>query len=96
MSGGRMNRAAFSVATGIHIHENGMTLREYAAIHLKVPNSGNPELDAMIEKSLWHDYAAAALQGVVIHPNIGDAWVKTACAEIADAMLEERAKRGGS
>jgi hypothetical protein len=31
--------------------EKGMTLREYAAIHLKVPNSGTDWLDEMIEEA---------------------------------------------
>jgi hypothetical protein len=31
-------------------HE-GMTLRQYAAIHLKVPNSGTDWLDEMIEEA---------------------------------------------
>lgn len=30
---------------------NGMTLRQYAAIHLKVPNSGTDWLDDMIKQS---------------------------------------------
>jgi hypothetical protein len=29
----------------------GMTLTQYAAIHLKVPRSGDPDIDAMIRKS---------------------------------------------
>lgn len=31
--------------------QNGMTLRQYAAIHLKVPNSGTDWLDEMIEQA---------------------------------------------
>ena len=34
---------------GLHI--TGMTLRQYAAIHLKVPNSGMDWLDEMIEEA---------------------------------------------
>lgn len=30
---------------------SGMTLREYAAIHLKIPDSGNDWIDEMIRKS---------------------------------------------
>jgi hypothetical protein len=30
---------------------NGMSLRQYAAIHLRVPDSGNDWLDDMIRKS---------------------------------------------
>lgn len=31
--------------------EQGMTLRQYAAIHLKVPNSGTDWLDEMIKQA---------------------------------------------
>jgi len=40
----------------------GMTLRQYAAIHLKVPNSGTDWLDGMIRQSLRDDFAAKAMQ----------------------------------
>lgn len=43
----------------------GMTLRQYAAIKLKVADSGSDWLDAMIEKSRRDDFAAAALQGII-------------------------------
>jgi len=33
------------------VHRWGMTLRQYAAIHLKVPDSGTDWLDEMIKKS---------------------------------------------
>lgn len=39
----------------------GMTLRQYAAIKLKVPDSGTDWLDAMIKKSLKDDFALAAM-----------------------------------
>ena len=39
----------------------GMTLRQYAAIKLKVPNSGTDWLDDMIRQSLRDDFAAKAL-----------------------------------
>ena len=32
----------------------GMTLRQYAAIHLKVPDSGTDWLDDMIRQSMSH------------------------------------------
>jgi hypothetical protein len=40
----------------------GMTLRQYAAIHLKVPNSGDDWLDEMIATSVRNDLAAKVLQ----------------------------------
>lgn len=39
----------------------GMTLRQYAAIKLKVPDSGDPELDDMIRKSNRNELAARAM-----------------------------------
>jgi len=105
MSSDKMGGPAFPVNTaqinnpGACFSDEGMTQREYAAIHLKVPNSGNPELDAMIERALWHDYAVAVLPAVT-REGFGDALkpseVASDCALYADAMLAERAKRGGS
>lgn len=43
---------AFPAPAGVaHITEQGMTLRQYAAIRLKVPNSGTDWLDEMIEEA---------------------------------------------
>ena len=39
----------------------GMTLRQYAAIKLKVPNSGTDWLDDMIRQSLRDDFAVKAM-----------------------------------
>ena len=41
---------------------NGMTLREYACIKLKVPESADEELNELIRKSLRNDLAAKAMQ----------------------------------
>ncbi|MFA7278951.1 MAG: hypothetical protein WC100_02545 [Sterolibacterium sp.] len=48
---------------GPQISGPGMTLRQYAAIKLKVPDSGADWLDAMIVESLRDDLAAKAMQG---------------------------------
>ena len=42
----------------------GMTLREYAAIKLQVPNSGTDWLDEMICESLRNSFAEKAMQGM--------------------------------
>lgn len=41
--------------------EPGLTAREHAAIHLRVPMSGNPWLDAMITEARRWDAAQATL-----------------------------------
>lgn len=45
-------------------HYSGMTLRQYAAIKLRVPNSGTDWLDDMIRASLRDEAAAKAMQGM--------------------------------
>ena len=40
----------------------GMTLREYAAIKLRVPESGTDWLDEMIRESVRDEFAAKAMQ----------------------------------
>ncbi len=76
------------------LHLEGMTLREYAAIRLKVPDSGNPELDKMIRASLRNDLAAKAMQGFAASDaEWQDNTSLAACAySWADAMLAESGK----
>lgn len=45
--------------------ETGMSLRQYAAIKLRVPDSGTDWLDEMIRKSMRDDIAAKALTSIV-------------------------------
>jgi len=78
----------------------GMTLRQYAAIKLRVPNSGTDWLDEMIRTSLRDDLAAKAMpacyadyckhadvQGYVEGWRVG---VAKDAYESADAMLAAR------
>ena len=77
----------------------GMTLRQYAAIKLCVPDSGVPWLDEMIVQSNRERLAAAALQGLLgnsefhvaadVESEIPNAIAKYAY-EAADAMLKAR------
>ena len=73
-----------------------MTLRQYAAIKLKVPKSGTDWLDEMIVESNRNELAAKAMQGLLADPTI-DPTLKAdhkqfayAAYEIADAMLKAR------
>lgn len=43
----------------------GMTLRQYAAIHLGVPDSGTDWLDDMIRERMRDEVAAKVLQGIL-------------------------------
>lgn len=47
----------------------GITIREYAAIHLKVPMSGNAELDKMIRLSRRLDWSTSE------STSVSDEWV---------------------
>ena len=74
-------------------HEGGMTLRQYAAIKLRVPNSGTDWLDEMIRTSLRDDLAAKAMQGVA-GSYCERGWDQKDLAgqayELADAMFATR------
>jgi hypothetical protein len=75
--------------------------REYAAILLKVPDSGKEWLDEMIVKSLRNDLAAKAMQGCLSYSNINPQWgnyhencnadqVAEAAIGYADSLLEQQ------
>jgi len=70
--------------------QTGMTLRQYAAIKLKVPDSGVDWLDEMIRQSLKDDFATKAMQALLGYEEStleNDAEV---AYEMADAMLKAR------
>lgn len=76
----------------------GMTLRQYAAIKLRVPNSGTDWLDEMILASLRDELAAKALQGMAgSHAYCERGWDQKDLVgqayELADAMLAARGER---
>jgi hypothetical protein len=68
----------------------GMTLRQYAAIKLRVPDSGTDWLDDMIRVSVRDEVAAKAMQGFIACPNTqGEPeGIATWCYMMADAMLK--------
>lgn len=72
---------------------NGLSAREYAALKLRVPDSGTEWLDAMIRNSLRDDFAAKALQGMLggTWPDKADS-LESACRSysVADDMLKAR------
>ena len=68
----------------------GMTLRQYAAIKLKVPDSGTDWLDDMIRQSLRDDFA---LQGICERKPgslMTSARIATEAYILANAMMKER------
>lgn len=70
----------------------GMTLRQYAAIKLRVPDSGTDWLDEMILASLRDELAAKAMQGFSADVS-GGRWadlVAKSAYHLADAMLKAR------
>ena len=69
-----------------------------AAIDLRVPRSGIPELDAMIRESRRLDMATAAMQGMLscpIQPQSGADMYARDAYEIADALLAASEKEEG-
>jgi hypothetical protein len=90
--------SAFPLTDGSHV-ALGMTLAQYAAIRLKVPRSGDPDIDEMIRESRRADFAGLVLAGLTTlgvaarqHQREKDA--KTAC-DLADALIAELEKGAG-
>lgn len=84
-------------ASDTEARPNGMYLREYAAITLKVPNSGIDWLDDMIRQAKRDEFAGMALQGNLAHYGVGDItrpdyaeWSARSAYELADAMMKAR------
>lgn len=90
----------FSEEEGLRIYDlaqTGLTKREYAAIHLRVPRSGDEELDAMIREEQRNELARAMQLSMLdekhkFNWSIDKALVARVSYDIADAMLKERKK----
>ena len=89
----------FSVAndkTETHtvLSSGGMTLREHAAIELRIPDSGLPWLDKMIARAERRDIAVKVLQGCLANPE-DETYINTLATgayEAADTMIAKRNK----
>lgn len=78
----------------------GMTLRQYAAIKLRVPNSGTDWLDEMIRESLRDELAGKAMQGMAGSSSYCEyGWCQSDLSgqayEISDAMIKAREVKNG-
>jgi hypothetical protein len=84
----------FMVAELKNIKHDGMTLRQYAAIKLRVPDSGNDWLDEMIRQSLRDEFAAKAMQAMLAHPDSKETaspqTYASAAYTMADAMVARK------
>ena len=80
--------SAFPLAIENHVLDDGMTLRQYAAIKLKVPDSGTGWLDDMIRQSLRDDLAAKAMQALITRIEMSGGEKAGEAYRIADAMLK--------
>ena len=90
---------AFPSPTYAESRHQGMSVRTYAAIHLKVPSSGIDWLDEMIQQANRLELAGMAMQGILAceqaHPNISQTNNEdlAECAvEIADATIKAERK----
>ncbi|MDR0388441.1 MAG: hypothetical protein LBH73_00025 [Spirochaetaceae bacterium] len=90
--------SAFPLTDGVHV-TLGMALRQYAAIQLKVPRSGDADIDAMIRESRRAEFAGLALAGYsVMFPEMGAINPKSAaewCCGMADTLIAELEKEAG-
>lgn len=72
----------------------GLTAREHAAIHLRVPMSGNPWLDEMITEARRWDAAQAAMQGDISGGGFDPERIIKCSEEAANALT--RQMKGGA
>ena len=74
------------------VYCDGMTLRQYACIYLRVPETGEEWLDDIIRRAQKDDFAAKAMQAMVSNGGslAGDGGTASRAYGMADAMLKAR------
>jgi len=78
-----------------YVFHEGLTKREHTCIALRIPASGNPELDALIAQAQRRDVAAMVLNGILSSPEdsaLSDIDIMQVVG-LADLLLAELAKR---
>ena len=95
--GAAFPRVGFSGQFGHAKPESGLSARQYAAIKLRVPNSGTEWLDDMIRDSLRDQFAGQALAGILAS-EAGNNFYSPADASgrayrMADAMIAARKEK---
>lgn len=86
-----------SYGTGTAFTEKvGLNKREHAAIMLRIPQSGDDEIDAMIRTANRKDFAALALQGLCADTTsvaIPQKLIARSAVDLADALIAELEKQ---
>lgn len=89
-------------AAAVAIDATGLTAQEFAAITLRVPNSGTVWLDRMIVEARRMDAAAVAMQALLLNGSLGkslsepstiDTYTAAAIAA-SDSMARQLSKPG--
>lgn len=83
----------FVMDTGLTVQWSmGMTLRQYAAIRLRVPESGDAWLDDMIRESVRDELAAKAMQSLILAAKSANDidMLSSGAYQLADAMIKAR------
>ncbi|KKK58835.1 hypothetical protein LCGC14_3040450, partial [marine sediment metagenome] len=95
--------------TARSFRNDGMTLRQYAAIKLRVPRSGSDWLDEFVRESLRDQFAGQIIAGTLANPMTAEqmqahrnrgatfpklqADISKIVCDVADAMLAEKQRR---
>ena len=86
--------ADFRVTDITEPRQSGMTLRQYAAIKLRVPSSGTDWLDEMIRESLHNEAAVDVLKASLSKKGpiavLDFDWMVGLAGKMTDAMLKAR------
>lgn len=73
----------------LDISSDGITKREQACIDLRIPESGDAELDALIRKARRQEFAAKAMQALS-SGGLDPVYTAPRAIEYADALLAEQ------
>tara|TARA_R110000765_G_scaffold58936_6_gene115005 strand:- start:919 stop:1242 length:324 start_codon:yes stop_codon:yes gene_type:complete len=77
------------------INAGGFTKRERACIDLRIPESGDPELDALIEKARWRGVVANIAAGLAANHTVSQSDVAVEAVHIAENVMHQLERTDG-
>ena len=78
-----------------HGPADGFSKKERACIDLRIPESGDAELDALIEKARWRDVVASIAAGLAANHTVSQSDVSVEAVHLAENVMHQLERTDG-
>lgn len=78
-----------------HGQHYGFTMRERACIDLRIPETDDPELNALIEKARWRDVVTSIAAGLAANHTVSQSDADVEAVHLAENVMHQLERTDG-